>query len=51
MLLVDFSEEVRDGATRARVDAVNLEPLVTEGLDFVLHIRARTICEPRLAAR
>lgn len=32
-------------------DAVNLEPWVAEGLDFVVHIRTRTISGRRLLAR
>jgi nitroimidazol reductase NimA-like FMN-containing flavoprotein (pyridoxamine 5'-phosphate oxidase superfamily) len=51
VLVVGFSEEIRDRATRARVDALNLEPWVTEGLDFVVHIRTRTITGRRLPAR
>ena len=51
VLVVGYSEEIRDRATRARVDALGLEPWVTEGLDFVVHIRTRTITGRRLPAR
>ena len=51
VLVVGYSEQVRDHATLARVDALGLEPWVTEGLDFVVHIRTRTISGRRLPAR
>ena len=51
VLVVGYSEEIRDRATRARVDALGLEPWVTEGLDFVVHIRTRTMTGRRLPAR
>jgi hypothetical protein len=51
VLVVGYSEQVRDRATRARVDALSLEPWVTEALDFVVHIRTKTISGRRLPAR
>ena len=51
VLIVGYSEQVRDRATLARVDALGLEPWVTEGLDFVVRIRTRTISGRRLPAR
>jgi nitroimidazol reductase NimA-like FMN-containing flavoprotein (pyridoxamine 5'-phosphate oxidase superfamily) len=51
VLVVGYSEQVRDRANLARVDALGLEPWVTEGLDFVVHIRTRTISGRRLPAR
>lgn len=51
VLVVGISEEIRDRATRSRVDALKLEPWVAEGLDFVVHIRTRTITGRRLSAR
>jgi hypothetical protein len=51
VLVVGYSEELRDRATRARVGALNLEPPVAEGLDSVVHIRTRTTTGPRLPAR
>ena len=50
VLVVGFSEEIRDRATRARVDALGLEPWATDGPDFVVHIRTRTITGRRLPA-
>ena len=51
VLIVGYSEQVRDRATLARVDALGLEPWVAEGLDFVVRIRTRTITGRRLSAR
>ena len=51
VLVVGFAEEIRDRATRARIDALGLEPWVTEGIDFVVRIRTRTISGRRLAGR
>jgi uncharacterized protein len=51
VLVVGYSEQVRDHAQLVRVDALGLEPWVTEGLDFVVHIRTRTISGRRLPAR
>ena len=51
VLVVGYSEEIRDHATRARVDDLGLEPWVTEGLDFIVRIRTRTISGRRLPGR
>ena len=45
------AEEVRDAVTLARVDELGLEPWVTEGRDYVVRIRTRTVTGRRLPVR
>ncbi len=48
VLVIGPCEEIRDHATLTRVDALNLEPWVTEGRDYVVRIRTRTLTGRRL---
>jgi uncharacterized protein len=50
VLVVGYSEQVRDRATLARVDALDLQRWVTEGRDFVVHIRTKTMSGRRIPA-
>lgn len=51
VLVVGYSEEIRDQATLDRVDALDLERWVAEGLDFVVRIRTHSITGRRLLPR
>ena len=51
VLVVGSSEQVRDRATLARVDELGLKPWVTEGRDFVVRIRTKTITGRRIPAQ
>jgi len=51
VLVTGYVDEIRDRATLERVDTLGLEPWVTEGRDFVVRIRTRTITGRRLPAR
>ena len=51
VLVVGYSEQVRDRATLVRVDELGLKPWVTEGRDFVVRIRTRTMTGRRIPAR
>lgn len=48
VLVTGFCEEIRDRATRARVDALDLKPWVSEGRDFVVHIRTKRLTGRRV---
>ena len=50
VLVVGYSEQVRDRATLARVDELGLKPWVTEGRDFVVRIRTKTMTGRRIPA-
>jgi len=50
VVVVGYSEQLRDRATLARVDELGLKPWVTEGRDFVVRIRTRTVTERRIPA-
>lgn len=51
VLVVGYAEEIRDRSTLERVAALGLEPWVTEGRDFVVRIRTRTMTGRRLPSR
>jgi len=51
VLVTGHLDEIRDADTLARVDALELDPWLEEGRDFVLRIAARTITGRRLHAR
>jgi nitroimidazol reductase NimA-like FMN-containing flavoprotein (pyridoxamine 5'-phosphate oxidase superfamily) len=51
VLVTGYAEEVRDLRTLDRVEALGLETWVTEGRDFVVRIRVRTMTGRRLPAR
>lgn len=48
VVVVGYATEVRDKPTLARVDALGLEPWLTEGRDFVIRIRTRNLTGRRL---
>jgi nitroimidazol reductase NimA-like FMN-containing flavoprotein (pyridoxamine 5'-phosphate oxidase superfamily) len=51
VLVIGYSEEVRDRATLERVDALGLEPWLSEGRDSVVHITTRNMTGRRLPTR
>jgi nitroimidazol reductase NimA-like FMN-containing flavoprotein (pyridoxamine 5'-phosphate oxidase superfamily) len=51
VLVTGYVDEIRDSATLERVDALDLERWVTEGRDFVVRIRTRTMTGRRLLGR
>jgi uncharacterized protein len=51
VLVTGYVDEIRDRGTLERVDALDLEPWVTEGCDFVVRIRTRTMTGRRLPGR
>ncbi len=51
VVVTGYVEEIRDTATLERVDALDLDRWVTEGRDFVVRIRTRTMTGRRLPAR
>jgi nitroimidazol reductase NimA-like FMN-containing flavoprotein (pyridoxamine 5'-phosphate oxidase superfamily) len=50
VLVVGYSEQVRDRATLARVDELGLKPWVTEGRDFVVRIHTKAMTGRRIPA-
>jgi nitroimidazol reductase NimA-like FMN-containing flavoprotein (pyridoxamine 5'-phosphate oxidase superfamily) len=48
VVVVGYCEEIRDRATRERVDGLDLDPWVAEGRDFVVRIRARNVTGRRI---
>ncbi len=51
VVVTGYAEEVRDAATLNRVDDLDLDQWVTEGRDYVVRIRSRTITGRRLPSR
>ena len=51
VLVVGHCEEIRDRATRGRVDALDLAPWVPEGRDFVVRIRTQAMTGRRIPPR
>ena len=50
VLVVGHAEEIREQATRERVDALDLEPWIDGGRDFVVRVRTETVTGRRLPA-
>ncbi len=50
VLVTGYADEIRDRATLERIDALELEPWVTDGRDFVVRIHPRTISGRRVPA-
>jgi nitroimidazol reductase NimA-like FMN-containing flavoprotein (pyridoxamine 5'-phosphate oxidase superfamily) len=48
VVVVGYCEEIRDRATRERVDALGLDTWATEGRDFVVRIRTRDMTGRRV---
>jgi nitroimidazol reductase NimA-like FMN-containing flavoprotein (pyridoxamine 5'-phosphate oxidase superfamily) len=51
VVVTGYVEEVRDAATLERVAALQLEPWVEEGRDYVVRINTRTITGRRIPPR
>ena len=51
VVVTGYAEEVSDAATLDRVDELDMDPWVTDGRDYVVRIRPRTITGRRLARR
>jgi uncharacterized protein len=49
VLVVGYAEEIRDRPTLTRVAALDLQPWVPEGRDFVVIIRTRSMTGRRIA--
>lgn len=48
VLVLGYAHEIRDRATRERVDALDLDTWVAEGRDFIVRIQARTVTGRRI---
>ena len=51
VVVTGYAEEVRDAATLDRIDRLDIDPWVTEGRDYVVRIRPRTVTGRRLSRR
>jgi nitroimidazol reductase NimA-like FMN-containing flavoprotein (pyridoxamine 5'-phosphate oxidase superfamily) len=51
VVVTGYVEEIRDAATLARVEKLQLEPWVEEGRDYVVRIKARTVTGRRIPMR